>query len=105
TYSGHRYEGTPGQNDYRITQFNKYEIRIPQTDVKISHEEDETITTPNLWRQYQDKALAAQLQWRISIGLATLLLGMLAIPLSARQPRKSRYLTIFPAIIFYIFYF
>jgi lipopolysaccharide export system permease protein len=39
------------------------------------------------------------------MGIACLLLGLLAIPLSARQPRKNRYLTIFPAIIFYIIYF
>lgn len=105
TRYGHRYEGIAGQNDYRITQFNKYEIRIPQTEVKISHEEDEAISSLNLWRDYHDPSRAAELQWRLSIGINAFLLALLAIPLSSRQPRKSRYLTIFPAILFYILYF
>jgi lipopolysaccharide export system permease protein len=105
TRKGHRYEGVPGQNDYRITQFKKYEIRIPQTEVRIAHEEDEAISSLNLWHDYQNPTRAAELQWRLSIGINAFLLALLAVPLSSRQPRKSRYLTIFPAILFYILYF
>lgn len=105
TQDGYRYEGTPGQNDYRITQFKKYQIRIPQVEVHVIHQEDETLPSAVLWHDYHQPKRAAELQWRVSIGFSALLLAILAIPFSAVEPRKNRYLIIFPAILVYIIYF
>lgn len=104
TADGYRYEGMPGQNDYKIIQFKKYAVRIPQNNVHVTHEENEALTTSQLWRDYQNPKRAAELQWRFSIGLSTFLLALLAVPLSALQPRKSRYLVLLPAILVYIVY-
>lgn len=102
--NGYRYEGNPGENDYRIIQFKRYSVRIPQNDLRISHQEDETLSLKQLWQDYNNPKRAAELQWRISIALSALLLALLAVPFSLVRPRKSRYLMLLPAILVYIVY-
>ncbi len=104
TTEGYRYEGTPGRNDYKIVQFKKYAIRIPPNDVRISHKEVETLSTSQLWQNYANPKYAAELQWRFSIGISAFMLALLAVPLSAVQPRKSRYIAFIPAVLVYIVY-
>ena len=105
TLDGFRYEGVPGQNDYKITQFGKYSVRIPQVDARTTHQANETLSTLDLWNDYGNPKRAAELQWRFSMAIATFLLAMLAVPLSNVRPRKGRYLILLPAIIIYIVYF
>lgn len=104
TTDGYRYEGTPGQNDYKIIQYKKYKVRIPQNDVHVTQEENEALPTLQLWLDYANPKRAAELQWRFSIALSSLLLALLAVPLSAVRPRQGRYLILLPAILVYIVY-
>jgi lipopolysaccharide export system permease protein len=104
TTDGYRYEGVPGQNDYKIIQYKKYAVRIPENNVRITHDEDEELSTLALWQEYNNPGRAAELQWRISIGISTFLLALLAVPMSSVQPRKGRYLALLPAILVYIVY-
>jgi lipopolysaccharide export system permease protein len=104
TTDGYRYEGSPGQNDYKIIQFKKYAVRIKQPDAHTVHQEDETLSTTQLWDDYENPKRAAELQWRFSMGIATFLLALLAVPFSVVQPRKGRYMTLLPAILVYIVY-
>lgn len=104
TADGYRYEGRPGQNDYKIIQFKKYAVRIPQNNVHVTHEADEALSTLQLWHDYKTPKRAAELQWRISIAISAFLLALLAVPLSAVQPRKGRYITLLPAIFVYVIY-
>lgn len=103
--NGYRYEGIPGQNDYKIIQFKKYELRIPlNNDVRASHHEVETLSSWQLLNDYSNPKSAAELQWRLSLAILTFLLAVLAVPLSTVRPRKSRYLALLPAILIYIVY-
>lgn len=104
TTDGYRYEGVPGQNDYNITQFKKYWVRIPPANVRVSHAENETLSTSELWQAYANPKRAAELQWRFSVAISTFLLALLAVPLSAVRPRQGRYLVFLPAILVYIVY-
>lgn len=104
TINGYRYEGTPGQNDYKIIKFGKYKVRIPKADVRASHEADETLSTMQLWQDYANPKRAAELQWRFSIAISAFLLALLAVPLSAVRPRQGRYLMLLPAVLVYIIY-
>lgn len=104
TTDGYRYEGTPGQNDYKIIQFKKYKVRIPHNEVNITQEENEALPTLQLWQDYANPKRAAELQWRFSIAISSFLLALLAVPLSAVRPRQSRYLILLPAILVYIVY-
>lgn len=104
TTDGYRYEGMAGQSDYKIIQYKKYAIRIPQSDTRIIHMQDETLPTLALIYDYANPKRAAELQWRLSIGLSALLLALLAVPLSAVKPRQGRYLVLLPAVMIYIMY-
>jgi len=102
--NGYRYEGIPGQNDYTITQFKKYSIRIPQVDPRSNHAEVEAQPSLMLWQDYNSPKHAAELQWRFSIGITAFLLALLAVPLSSVRPKQGRYFIFLPAILIYIFY-
>jgi lipopolysaccharide export system permease protein len=101
---GYRYEGIPGQNDFKITKFKKYEIRLPQPQISDQSQEGETLSVRQLWHNYANPEHAAELQWRFSVALSAFLLALLAVPLSAVQPRKGRYLAILPSMLIYIMY-
>ncbi|MDH3614780.1 MAG: LptF/LptG family permease, partial [Gammaproteobacteria bacterium] len=46
----------------------------------------------------------AELQWRIGIPLATIILGILAVPLSKTQPRAGRYGRLAIGLLVFIIY-
>ncbi len=104
TTEGYRYEGAPGQNNYTITQYGKYTVRIPNGDMRVTHAENESLSTAALWQEYANPKRAAELQWRFSIAISTFLLALFAIPLISFRPRQSGYLSLLPAVMIYIIY-
>ena len=100
---GFRYEGTPGQRDYRITQFNRHAIRINATPVSRARRKHRALGTGDLLKM-TTPADIAELQWRIAMPISTLLLAMLAVPLSRTRPRQGRYARLFVAILIYFAY-
>lgn len=102
--SGYRYEGIPGQNDYKIIQFKKYAVQIPGMNVGVTHHETEAIPTKALWEKYHDPYDAAELQWRLSVPLSAFLLSWLAVMLSRVEPRQGRYSHLLPAVLIYVVY-
>jgi lipopolysaccharide export system permease protein len=52
-----------------------------------------------------DPADIAELQWRLSTPVSTILLGMLGIPMSWSRPRQSRYARLGTAILVYFAYY
>lgn len=101
---GYRYDGMPGQNDFKIIQFKKYAARMPQTVTTSKRQEQESISTANLWKNYHDPDSAAEFQWRFSVPISALLLGLLAIPLSRIKPRRGPYSQVILAVLIYIIY-
>jgi lipopolysaccharide export system permease protein len=47
----------------------------------------------------------AEFQWRMSTAISTLLLAMLAVPLSRSKPRQGRYAKLLVAMLLYAFYY
>jgi lipopolysaccharide export system permease protein len=101
---GNRYEGVPGQSDYKIVQFERYKVRVPDLNINSQHQEQEAIPTKQLIQTYDDPHNAAELQWRISVPLSVLLLALLAIPFSQVKPRQGRYFQLLLAMLIYIIY-
>jgi lipopolysaccharide export system permease protein len=101
---GYRYEGAPGQMEYKIIQFKKYAVRIADQVMGSGRQVEESMPTQQLWDTYQNNKSAAELQWRFSMPLSAILLALLAVPLSHLKPRQSRYARIFPALLIYIIY-
>lgn len=101
---GYRYQGTAGNNEYRILRFGKTILRLEEPPAYARKDQDAKPTSA-LWRSGMKNRLnIAELQWRISLPLSVLLLTFLAIPLSRVQPRKGKYSQLFPSILIYIFY-
>lgn len=105
TENGHRYEGVPGHNDYKVIQFKKYAIRIPESNNKLIHEENETLSMAQLWNDYSQPKRASEFQWRISLCIMAFVLAVLAVPLSTVRPRQSRFISLVPAVLIYLIYF
>jgi lipopolysaccharide export system permease protein len=101
---GYRYEGVPGENEYKIIQFKKYSVRAPEMTITNKQEAREAIPTLTLFRTYSLPEHAAELQWRLSIPLSTFLLGLLGVRLGQVKPRQGRYSTLLVAILIYIVY-
>lgn len=102
--NGYRYEGVPGQNNYKVIQFKRYAIRTPDASLNSQRQIDEAIPTRVLIQNYKEPDNASELQWRVAIPLSALILALFAIPLSQVKPRQSRYAAVLPAILIYVVY-
>jgi lipopolysaccharide export system permease protein len=101
--NGTRYEGTPGQRDYRIVEFERYAMRIDSAPVKQAEPQMRTMTTLELWHNPTSWHLS-ELEWRIGLPISALILALLAIPLSFVNPRAGRSLNLILAIVLYMLY-
>lgn len=95
--------GSPGQAVYTITDFKRQGVLRPREEpgeprlIRKGKTLSQLLGTDNP----EDKA---ELQWRISIPLAALLLALLAVPLSYTSPRAGRFGKVAIAILIYIPY-
>ena len=101
--NGTRYEGTPGQLDYRVVEFERYAIRIESVAAKQAQPWSRTMSTPDLWRNRTTWNLA-ELEWRLGLPISAAVLALLAIPLSYVNPRVGRSLNLILAIVLYMLY-
>lgn len=95
--------GTPGLAEYTITDFKRQGILRPRTESAEPRLIRKGKTLSQLWGtdNSEDKA---ELQWRIAIPLAALLLALLAVPLSYTSPRSGRFGKVAIAVLIYIPY-
>jgi len=101
---GHRYEGTPGQADYRVMQFGKYGVRVELPGATEVIELRESAPTRQLLGS-GDPMDIAELQWRLALPLSVIALVLLAVPLSRTSPRQGRYGRLVLAVLIFIIYY
>jgi len=101
--NGTRYEGTPGQRDYRIVEFERYAMRIESAEGTQLRPNARTMSTPELWRNPTTWNLS-ELEWRLGLPISAAVLALLAIPLSYVNPRVGRSLNLVMAIVLYMIY-
>jgi lipopolysaccharide export system permease protein len=101
--NGRRYEGAPGTTDYKISEFERYAMRIESRDAKASAPSAKSLPTVALMRDPNPLNLG-ELAWRIGLPLSALVLALLAIPLSFVNPRAGRSLNLVMAILVYMIY-
>ena len=101
--SGRRYEGTPGEADFRLMEFERYATRVqtkegdePVATQKSTSTLDliESPTRPNL----------GELLWRVGMPVSALILALLAIPMSFVNPRAGRSVNLLFALLTYTVY-
>ena len=100
---GQRYEGQAGTSSYRITEYEKHGVYIPESELVKKITPGNALATADIWNS-SDPYYQAQFQWRLSIPIATMLLAILALPLSYTTPRKGRYSKLALAILIYLIY-
>ncbi|MGB4811893.1 MAG: LPS export ABC transporter permease LptF [Methylophilaceae bacterium] len=100
---GHRYQGTPGTAEYSTTAFEKYEIRVEAIEAKREAPTTQSVSSSALLKNLSSTNVA-ELQWRLSMPISALILAMLAIALSALDPRAGRSANFIFALVIYILY-
>ncbi|MEM7431384.1 MAG: LPS export ABC transporter permease LptF [Pseudomonadota bacterium] len=102
-HDGRRYEGVPGTTEFRVVEFFEHGIpyRLPSLDPPELR--PRAMRLSNLMGSDQ-VAHMAELQWRIGVPLATIVLGLLAVPLARTQPRAGRYGRIAIGLLIFIIY-
>lgn len=97
-----RYEGVPGEANFFVAEFE--EQRIP---IQVQREEfvegiDAKPTSMLIGSSNREDR--AELEWRMAAPLSTLLLVLLALPLSRSAPREGRFARVGVGLLIYIIY-
>ena len=103
--NGHRYTGVAGSLDYTVVDFDEYgrEVKTEaEQTTKVNVEQ--LIPTAQLFHA-NTLGEITELQWRLSLPLSTIVLGILAVSLAKVSPRQGRFAKFLPAILLYIAYF
>jgi lipopolysaccharide export system permease protein len=102
-YEGQRYEGSPGEGEFRIVQFSEHGIPVRMPATKSQSDRRERKPTSELMGS-ADLADQAELQSRISFPLMTIVLTLIAVPLARLKPRQGRYGKMALAFLIYFIY-
>lgn len=100
---GRRYEGTPGQADYRVVSFRKYSVRIEQSDSRAYLPSQKSRDIGELMAQPSPIHIA-ELAFRIGMPISSTILAFLAIPMSAVNPRTGRFANLILAVLVFMIY-
>ena len=118
--NGHRYEGVPGQADFKVMKFEQYWMPLSEPDVFRPESKIKTTSTLSLVRNVfypaasalpdtyppnaSRAAMIAELAWRLGMPMLVPIIVCLAIPLSRVNPRQGRFIHILPSILIYLAY-
>ena len=102
---GWRYFGTPGDGAWSSTRFARYAVRVGDAPRKTAASRWESFPSIELWRASgREPGAAAELQWRISQPLLTLVLAGLAFAFAVPGVARGRYENLFRGVIAYLAY-
>ena len=102
-HEGRRYEGIPGTTEFRVVEFLEHGIPYRLPSLEQADPLPRAMPFASLLRS-NDLLHIAEMQWRIGVPLATIILAILAVPLSRTQPRAGRYGRIAIGLLFFIIY-
>ena len=101
--NGRRYEGTPGQLDYRIVQFERYWMRLDPVATGDKATGVRQAPVNELLADATPQA-RAELLWRLGVPVSALILAVMAVPLSYVNPRARRSYGLVIALLLYFVY-
>jgi lipopolysaccharide export system permease protein len=100
---GYRYEGDAGDLDFVIAEYASHSLLVEKGGQQQYREKAKATATTVLWQRGSNEDLA-EIQWRISSAVMTVILGLLAMTLAHAGPRQGRYAGLLPAVLVYIVY-
>ena len=103
-HEGRRYESIPGTSRFRVVEFAEHGIPYRLPSLTAPDPRPRAMSYVDLQRSGDLEHVAEQ-QWRVSVPLATVILALLAVPLSRSQPRAGRYGRLAIGLLVFIIYF
>lgn len=101
--NGRRYEIVQGSPEMRILEYARYAIRLETKEARGI--EKTPRNTPTLELMASDRRdYRAELLWRIGVPISSIILALLAIPLSFVNPRAGRSANMLLALFTYLLY-
>ncbi|HQS57198.1 MAG: LPS export ABC transporter permease LptF [Gallionellales bacterium 35-53-114] len=101
--NGTRHEGTPGQLDYKVVEFERYAMRVETVESKNKPPNPKAYTTLFLLENQTSWNLS-EFNWRVGLPISAVILALLAIPFSFVNPRAGRSLNLIGALVLYMVY-
>jgi lipopolysaccharide export system permease protein len=100
---GRRYDGVHGLPEYKVMEFARYGLRLEPRAASL---EDDSAKIKTMMELLADRTPhhLAELLWRISLPVSAVLLALLAVPLSAFNPRVGRSINLILALLVYVVY-
>ena len=102
-YDGVLYDGWPGEAQIRIVRFAEHGIPAIMPDAESGAPKMDAVPSSELWLR-GDPESSLELQRRLSAPLVLLILAVMALPLSRRLPRQSRFASLPWALLVYVIY-
>lgn len=102
-HDGRRYEGVPGTTEFRVIEFAEHGIPYRLPSVKTSAPRPRAMAFLELMRSEEPEHIA-EFQWRLGIPISTIILAIIAVPLSRSQPRAGRYGRLGIGLLVFIIY-
>lgn len=101
---GRRYVGVPGSAEFQVMEFGEHGIPYQLPGAEDPELAPRAKPMPQLLAS-TDPFDIAELHFRLAIPIATLILAVLAVPLSRSQPRAGRYGKLAVGMLVFIIYF
>lgn len=101
--NGRRYEGVPGTTEFRVIEFAEHGVPYRLPSLATPEPRPRAMKFTDLMRSDAPEHVA-EFQWRLSVPLATVILAILAVPLSRSQPRAGRYGRLAIGLLVFIIY-
>lgn len=101
--NGHRYQGEEGVNEYSISKFHEYGVRMP--DVQTAGASNALAAKPSA--QLLGSPLIAEraeLQYRLSTPASVVVFLLVALPLAKSNPRQGVYVRLMLAVLVFALY-
>lgn len=102
-YRGFRYEGHAGQGGWRLAEFEKHGLKLTMPPLERRDDAATMLTFKELITDLTPVNMA-EIQWRISLPLMTLILILLALPLGNSPPRSAGYFRLIIGFLINLFY-
>lgn len=102
-YDGERFEGVPGNPEWRIVRFAEHVIPVQVPLAADIVKNLDARPSAELFRSAEPMK-RAELHWRIALPMMCVVLTLIAVPLSRLSPRQGRFARLWLAIVIYLIY-
>jgi len=100
---GIRYQGTAGEADFSIVEFERHGILLEKKPMRVSSLNPDEKSFAQI-RASSDRDDQVEFWWRMGVPISMLVLSLVAVPLSYIAPRQGRYGKIGFSILIFIVY-